>query len=206
MLSYEREIWEQGYHLVAGVDEVGRGCLAGAVVAAAVIFPVGLLIEGVKDSKKLTAFQRERLYQQILCKSISVGVGIVDERIIDTINIRQASRLAMKRAVNSLRTYPDYLLIDAETIDIDLPQKKIIRGDSLSHSIAAASIIAKVTRDRLCIQWDAMYPQYGFKKNKGYCTKGHCLALQLYGPSPLHRRSFIKKIVYEASYRQIELF
>ncbi|NLO89597.1 MAG: ribonuclease HII [Clostridia bacterium] len=208
LLEYERELWEKGYNLVAGIDEAGRGSLAGAVVAAAVILPVGLVIEGIKDSKELSPGQREKLYFQILNKSIAVAVGIVGEREIERINIKQASRLAMKKAVNSLRIYPQYLLIDAETIDSGLPQLKIIKGDKSSQSIAAASIVAKVTRDRMCIQWDALYPQYGFKKNKGYCTREHREALRKYGAAPLHRRNFVKNILCQENdkYEQISLF
>jgi len=208
LLEYERELWRKGYTLVAGIDEAGRGSLAGAVVAAAVILPVGLVIEGIKDSKELSPRQREKLYFQILNKSIAVAVGIVDEREIEKINIKQASRLAMKKAVNSLRIYPQYLLIDAETIDCNLPQLKIIKGDKLSQSIAAASIVAKVTRDRMCFQWDSLYPQYGFKKNKGYCTKEHCQALRIYGAAPLHRRNFVKSVLRQEKekYEQISLF
>jgi len=195
VLKYERELWDQGYRLVAGVDEVGRGCLAGSVVAAAVIFPVGLQIEGVKDSKQLSSHRREELYDVIISRCISVGIGMVDERTIDRINIRQAARLAMKQAVTSLKIYPDYLLIDAESVDLDLPQKKIIKGDALSHSIAAASIVAKVYRDRKCVEWDALYPGYGLQHNKGYCTREHCDALRALGPSPIHRRTFLTKIL-----------
>lgn len=195
MLTYEKELWNQGYRLVAGVDEVGRGCLAGSVVAAAVVFPIGLQIDGIKDSKQLSPHCREELYDLIMSRCVSVGIGMVDERTIDKINIRQAARLAMKRAVTSLRIYPDCLLIDAETVDLSLPQKKIIKGDSLSQSIAAASIVAKVYRDRKCVEWDALYPGYGLKRNKGYCTREHCEALRALGPSPIHRRTFLTKIL-----------
>jgi len=206
VLTYETFAWNQGYRLVAGVDEVGRGCLAGSVVAAAVIFPVGLQIEGVTDSKKLSSHRREELYESILSHCIAYGIGMVDESIIDRINIRQAARLAMKQAVISLPVQPEYLLIDAETIDIALPQMKIIKGDCLSHSIAAASIIAKVFRDRKCIEWDAQYPGYGISRNKGYCTREHCEALRLLGPSPIHRKSFLSKILPTQQEQQLSFF
>ncbi|KUK11433.1 MAG: Ribonuclease HII [Clostridia bacterium 41_269] len=208
MLEYERALWNKGYTLIAGIDEAGRGSLAGSVVAAAVILPVGLIIDGIKDSKELSPKQREELYLQILNKSIAVAVGVVNEREIEKINIKQASRLAMKKAVNSLRIYPQYLLIDAEVIDLNLPQLKIVKGDKLSQSIAAASIVAKVTRDRMCCQWDSMYPQYGFKRHKGYCTKEHCQALRVYGASPLHRKNFVKNVLQQGQERfeQISLF
>lgn len=195
MLTYESQLWEKGYQLVAGIDEAGRGCLAGGVVAAAVIFPVGLRIPDVKDSKQLTAKKREQLYQQIIAECICHGVGMVGPEIIDRINIRQAARLAMKQAVDALRTTPEFLLIDAETIDSIIPQKGIVKGDSLSHCIAAASIIAKVYRDRKCAEWDELYPGYGLKNNKGYCTREHCEALRTLGPSPIHRKSFLSKIL-----------
>ena len=195
MLTYENQLWEQGYRLVAGIDEVGRGCLAGGVVAAAVIFPVGLRIPEVKDSKQLTPKKRDELYDQILDQCISFAVSMVDERAIDSINIRQAARLAMKQAVETLSTCPEYLLIDAETIDTKLPQKGIVKGDCLSHSIAAASILAKVYRDRKCAEWDQIYPGYGLKQNKGYCTREHCEALRKLGPAPIHRKSFLSKIL-----------
>lgn len=203
MLTYEKKLWDQGYSSVAGIDEVGRGCLAGSVVAAAVIFPVGLRIEGVKDSKQLSRKKREELYNLILSQCIAYGIGIVDERTIDRINIRQAARLAMKQAVEALGTQADYLLIDAETVDLAVPQLKIIKGDSVSHSIAAASIVAKVFRDRKCLEWDCQYPGYGLAQNKGYCTKEHCAALKALGASPLHRRTFLGNILPEQRQKQL---
>lgn len=202
MLTYEHDFRRQGYRSIAGVDEAGRGCLFGDVVAAAVILPEGVVIEGVQDSKKLTEKQREKLYPIIMETAIAVGVGRVDAETIDHINIRQASRLAMKRAVEALDPEPDYLLVDAETISLPLPQTAVIHGDALSQSIAAASIVAKVTRDRLCAEWDAAYPEYGIAKHKGYATKYHREQLLAYGPSPLHRRSFLGKLFTE----QLELF
>lgn len=195
MLTFEIQLWNQGIEYIGGIDEAGRGPLCGAVVAACVIMPKSLLIEGVNDSKKISEKKREKLYDIIFEKAISVGVGIVDQDIIDKINIKQASRLAMKIASENCKVKPQYLLIDAEEIDSDISQKGIVKGDELSHSIAAASIIAKVTRDRMCIDWDRQYPQYGIAKHKGYGTKVHIAAIKEHGPCLLHRRSFIKKFV-----------
>ncbi len=198
MLLYEKEGWEQSYSRIAGVDEVGRGCLFGDVVAAAVILPEGLIIDGVNDSKKLTAKKRDALYEIIMEQALAVSVGYVDAGIIDEINIKQASRLAMKKAVEGLSQTPDYLLIDAEKVDLPLPQRAIIKGDANSQSIAAASIIAKVTRDRLCEGlWEEQYPDYGIAIHKGYATKLHREQITVLGPTPMHRRSFIGRILAE---------
>jgi len=202
MHTYENDLHSKGYRAIAGVDEVGRGCLFGDVVAAAVILPEGLVIEGVNDSKKLSEKQREELYPIIMEKALSVGIGRVDAQTVDNINIRQAARLAMKIAVESLDVKPDYLLVDAETVSVAVPQTAVIHGDALSQSIAAASIIAKVTRDRLCNEWDRLYPEYGLGKHKGYATKYHREQLLIYGASPMHRKSFLGKLFAE----QIELF
>lgn len=194
MLEFEQMAREQGYRSIAGVDEVGRGCLFGDVVAAAAILPEGWHAEGINDSKKLSAKKRNQFYLQITTEAIAWAVARVDAKTIDRINIRQASRLAMKIAVESLGAQPDYLLIDAEKIDSQIPQLPIIKGDARSQSIAAASIIAKVTRDRLCEEhWDLLYPGYGIAVHKGYATKQHRDALQELGPSPLHRKSFLKQ-------------
>ncbi len=201
MMSIETEIWRQGYKNIAFVDEVGRGCLFGDVVAAAIVFPIGLKIEGVNDSKKLSAKKRGSLFAIIKDQSIAIGIGIVSAEEIDRINIRNASKLAMKKAVENLtssngeKVVADFIMIDAENIEVDLPQKAIIKGDSLSHGIAAASIIAKVTRDRMCLEWAKDYPGYGLEKHKGYATKMHKEALLEHGASNLHRRSFLKKIL-----------
>ncbi|GGF80466.1 hypothetical protein GCM10010912_26960 [Paenibacillus albidus] len=198
LLLYEKEGWEQSYGRIAGVDEVGRGCLFGDVVAAAVILPEGLIIEGVDDSKKLTAKKRDALFEIIMEQAVAVGVGHVDSLVIDEINIKQASRLAMKKAVEALNHTPDYMLIDAEKVDLPLPQRAIIKGDANSQSIAAASIVAKVTRDRLCEGlWEELYPDYGIAIHKGYATKLHREQITLLGPTPMHRRSFIGKILAE---------
>ncbi|MCI3919046.1 ribonuclease HII [Paenibacillus sp. TRM 82003] len=206
MLTYEKELWKQGYAAIAGVDEVGRGCLFGDVVAAAVILPKGCVIEGIDDSKKLTEKRREELYPTILESAVAYGVGRVDAETIDRINIRQASRLAMKLAVEALAASPDYLLVDAESVALSLPQTAVIHGDALSQSIGAASIVAKVTRDRLCVEWDALYPEYGLAGHKGYATKLHRERLLAFGPSPLHRRSFLGKLFAERNEEQMELF
>lgn len=191
-LAYESELWSQGMTAVAGVDEVGRGCLFGDVVAAAVILPVGLVLDEVNDSKQLSEKKRDRLYDQIVAEAVAWSVARVEAEMIDTINIRQASRLAMKKAVQGLHAVPEYLLVDAETVDVPIAQTAIIKGDALSQTIAAASILAKVTRDRLCIEvWDNLYPGYGIAAHKGYATKTHREALLELGPTPLHRRSFL---------------
>jgi ribonuclease HII len=174
---------------------VGRGCLFGDVIAAAVVLHEGLLIEGVDDSKKLNEKKREYLYDVIMENALAVGVGYADAATIDLINIKQASRLAMKRALESLSLEPDFLLVDAEKVDVDIPQLSIIKGDANSQSIAAASIIAKVTRDRLCQgTWEAMYPEYGIAVHKGYATKFHRQQIVDLGPTKMHRRSFLRNI------------
>jgi ribonuclease HII len=195
MLFYEMQLWSKGTTFIAGVDEVGRGCLFGDVVAAAVIMPVGLHLEGVKDSKMLREKQREVLYELILSNALAVGIARVDAQTIDRINIREASRLAMKQAVLALQVTPDELLIDAESIQLPIKQQSIIHGDALSQSIAAASIVAKVTRDRLCLEWDSQYPEYGLRKHKGYATKVHREQLLIYGATSMHRKTFIKKLL-----------
>lgn len=201
MLTIENEIYDEGYEHIACIDEVGRGCLAGDVVACAVIMPKGLKIEGVRDSKKLTAKKREELYDIIIEKAIGVGIGSVDCKTIDDINIKRSTHLAMKRAISNIRdkegkeVKTDFLLIDAERLDLDLPQKSVIKGDDRCHGIAAASIIAKVYRDRLCNEWAKEYNGYGIERNKGYGTKEHRQALIEKGPTPIHRMSFLKNII-----------
>lgn len=202
LLMYEREYWSRYTH-IAGIDEVGRGCLFGDVVAAAVILPEGLVIEGINDSKKLSAKKRETLYDLIMEQALAVGVGLVDAETIDRINIKQAARLAMKMAIEQLAVTPQFLLVDAEKVECDIPQRAIIKGDANSQSIAAASIIAKVTRDRLCEgEWETRYPEYGIAVHKGYATKFHREQLQLHGPTSMHRRSFLKNMEIE----QLSLF
>jgi ribonuclease HII len=204
MLNYEQSLWKQDFKLIAGVDEVGRGCLFGDVVAAAVILPPGLVLEEVNDSKKLSPKRREQQYEIIRQEALGIGVGIIDVRTIEQINIKQAARLAMKQAVEMLIPLPDYLLIDAEKVNVDIPQLAVIHGDTLSQSIAAASIIAKVTRDRMCIEWDLEYPDYGIALHKGYATKLHREKLIELGSTDMHRKTFLKKILLGA--QQQELF
>jgi ribonuclease HII len=191
LLTFERQARTNGFLLVAGIDEAGRGPLAGPVVAAAVILPAGLLIKGVNDSKKLSPDTRERLFDAIMSQALSVGIGMGSAELIDRINILQATRHAMLEAVSQLAPQPDYLLIDGiSTINSPIPQKTIKKGDSLSLSIAAASIIAKVTRDRLMRELDSIHPGYGFSGHKGYGSALHMEAIRRLGPSPVHRLTF----------------
>jgi ribonuclease HII len=189
-LRYEKQAWETGARLVAGVDEVGRGSLFGCVVAGAVILDPTYRIRGLRDSKLLLPERREVLAQRIREHCIGWAVAAVDVARIDQINIYHASRAAMREAMMRLAPVPDHLLIDAVKIDCDLPQKPIIHGDALSASIAAASILAKVERDRIMCEWDAVFPAYGLASHKGYSTPKHLAALREWGPTPLHRQSF----------------
>jgi len=191
MWFFEKEATENGYKDIAGIDEAGRGPLAGPVVSAAVILPPTFTISGVIDSKKLSVKQRAQLYDKIYAHAVAIGIGIVDPVEIDRINILQASLLAMAIAVDNLNPQPDCLLIDGTfRISSQLPQKPIAKGDSLSVSIAAASIIAKVTRDRLMESYHLYYPNFDFAQHKGYPTKAHREAIRKFGCSPIHRRSF----------------
>jgi len=191
MLTYETALYERGYRSIAGVDEAGRGPLAGPVVAAAVILYQDIIIPGIDDSKKLSESHREFLYEEIRQKAAGYGVGIVSEEIIDQINILQASLEAMKIAVCKLSVKPDFVLVDGNhSPDVNLPVEALPHGDSLSMSVAAASIVAKVTRDRIMRKLDRMYPQYGFVRNKGYPTAQHLAALDEFGPCEIHRRSY----------------
>jgi ribonuclease HII len=189
-LRYEKKASLEGAHLVAGVDEVGRGSLFGCVVAAAVILDPNYRIRGLRDSKLLPRERREILAQRIREHCLGYAIAAVDSARIDQINIYHASKLAMLEAVRALQPAPDHLLIDALCIDCNLPQQPIIHGDALSASIAAASILAKVERDRLISEWDPIFPAYGLASNKGYSTPRHIAALREFGPSPLHRQSF----------------
>lgn len=197
--KYETEAYENGFSLICGVDEAGRGPLAGPVCAAAVILPRDLEIEGLNDSKKLSDKRRRALYDIITEQAAAYGIAMVDERVIDEINILQATFLAMRQAVQQLSEKPALALVDGnrEPDFGDIPVKTIIKGDSLSANIAAASILAKVTRDRFMEQQDAIYPQYGFAVHKGYGTKAHYEALRQYGACPIHRRTFLKKFYGE---------
>jgi len=188
---FETEARRCGYRLVAGLDEAGRGPLAGPVVAAAVMLPRRCLLAGLNDSKQLTEAERERLYDEIHRRAVGIGVGQASEREIDAMNILEATRLAMGRAIQALPSVPDYLLLDAiELPVIHLPQRAIIKGDALSVSIAAASVVAKVTRDRLMGEYHRQYPQYNFQAHKGYGTAEHLRMLAAHGPCAIHRRSF----------------
>jgi ribonuclease HII len=179
--------------IIAGVDEAGRGPLCGPVVACAVIMPKGIVIEGVNDSKKLTEKKREMLYDIIIQKALSYSIFFVDNETIDKINILNATMLAMENAINNLSIKPDLVLIDGnQSRGITTKNKTIIKGDSKSHSIACASILAKVSRDRFMLEWDKMYPEYGFSKHKGYGTKAHYEAILKYGILPIYRKTFLK--------------
>ncbi|MBS6441701.1 MAG: ribonuclease HII [Coprobacillus sp.] len=194
MLTYEKEFFEQGYHLIVGCDEAGRGPLAGPVVAAACILPSDYHNEDINDSKKLTDKKRRALLDEIENHAIAFGIGIVSAEKIDEINIYQASRLAMNMAIENMAHQFDLVLTDAMPLfGYDVPVIDIIKGDARAQCIAAASIIAKVTRDEMMESLDELYPQYGFDKHKGYGTKAHYQALDQFGPSPVHRLSFLKK-------------
>ncbi len=194
MLDYEKRYENL---LIAGIDEAGRGPLAGPVVCACVIMPLDedKIIEGIDDSKKLSPKKREMLYEKIIKTALAYSIVEIDVKTIDLINILNATKLGMKKALESLGILPDLVLIDAVEIDTLVKQENIIKGDTLSYNIAAASILAKVYRDRLMCELDAKYPQYNFAKHKGYGTKDHLLLLKKFGKCPLHRDSFIKKII-----------
>jgi ribonuclease HII len=189
-LKFEKLAWASGAKLVAGVDEVGRGSLFGPVVAAAVILDSGYRIRGLRDSKLLLADRREVLAERIREHAIAYAIAAVDAARVDQVNIYQASRIAMQEAVSQLNPAAEHLLVDAMKLHCDLPQRAIIHGDALSASIAAASIVAKVERDRMISEWDPVFPVYGLRSNKGYSTPKHLAALREHGPSPLHRQSF----------------
>lgn len=190
MKEFENELYESGIKYIAGIDEVGRGPLVGPVVTAAVILPRDFYDERINDSKKLTEKKRELLYDVIMENAVSVGIGISSEDVIDDINILEATKKAMIEAVNNLSVKPEHLLIDAVKLNVDIPQTSIIKGDAKSESIAAASIIAKVTRDRMMIELDKEHPEYDFKHNKGYGTKKHIDAIEKYGILKEHRKTF----------------
>ena len=181
LLVYEKELYDKGISLIAGVDEVGRGPLIGPVVACAVILPVNYHLEGLNDSKKLSEKKRNLFYDILIKDAICYGIGIIDAKKIDEVNIYEATKLAMKEAISKLSVKPEYVLIDAMKLDLDIPSLSIIKGDAKSESIAAASVIAKVTRDRMMDELDVLYPEYGFKSHKGYPTKKHLEAIKKYG-------------------------
>ncbi|MGC3941376.1 ribonuclease HII [Streptococcus koreensis] len=190
MLTYEKELYAQGIQLIAGVDEVGRGPLAGPVVAAAVILPKNCKIPGLNDSKKIPKSKHQAIYQAVLDQAISVGIGVKDNHVIDQVNIYEATKLAMLEAIHELDPQPQHLLIDAMKLDLPISQTSIIKGDANSLSIAAASIVAKVTRDQMMAAYDQEYPGYDFAQNAGYGTTKHLEGLEKQGVSPIHRRSF----------------
>ena len=206
--EFEKKLYSEGLKYIAGIDEAGRGPLAGPVVVGIAMMKPDSFIEGVNDSKKISEKKREQLYEQITSEAISYGIGIIDQKEIDEINILQATKKGLTTAIKDMEaklakkpeleiTKPDAILVDALTkIDTDgIPYKSIIHGDAISYSIACASIIAKVTRDRIMRQWDEIYPQYGFAKHKGYGTAAHIKAIKEYGPCALHRASFIKNFI-----------
>ena len=193
----EESLYSSKIKYICGIHEAGRGPLAGPVVVGAVILPVDSLIEGVNDSKKISEKKRERVFEEIVSTAISYSTGIVDQRTIDEINILNATKLAVKKAIEGLEIKPDLILVDALTgiETFGIPYKSIIKGDAKEYSIAAASIIAKVTRDRMMLEWDKVFPEYGFAKHKGYGTASHIQALKENGPCMLHRKTFIKNFI-----------
>lgn len=194
LYAYENELRSQGYEVICGVDEAGRGPLAGPVCAAACVLPAGLVIEGLNDSKKLSEKRREALYDQITAQALAWAVCLVDEKVIDEINILQATCRAMRGAVEKLTLRPDLCLVDGNRDPgLGLPTRTVVKGDATCASVAAASILAKVTRDRLMLEYDKTYPGYGFAVHKGYGTKAHYAAVAELGLCPIHRRSFFKK-------------
>ena len=190
LYKYEKELYNKGLKLIGGVDEVGRGPLIGSVVAACVVLPKNFKLEGLTDSKKLSEKKRDEFYKVIKEKAIAIGIGIVDEKKIDEINIYEATKIAMKEAIKNTNIKLDHVLIDAMPLDIDVPTTSIIKGDAKSISIAAASVIAKVTRDKMMYDLDKVYPMYDLKNNKGYGTKKHIEAIKKYGITKYHRITF----------------
>ena len=195
MLDYEKKYYDKGIVLVAGVDEAGRGPLAGPVCVASVIMPQDNIIEEINDSKKLSEKKREKLYDQIINTAICYHIELIDNKIIDDINILNATKLGMKKCIENLEIVPEIAIIDAVKIETNIPTDSVISGDALSYNVAAASILAKVTRDRLMVELDSQYPEYNFKQHKGYGTKAHIEALKKYGKCPIHRDSFIGNFV-----------
>ena len=206
LLKYEKKLYKENISLIAGVDEVGRGPLVGPVVAAAVILPKNYKLEGLNDSKKLSEKKREKLFPIIMKDAIAVGIGEVSAEEIDKINIYEASRKAMMIAIDNLSVKPEYILVDAMPLFIDTPHEAIIHGDALSLSIAAASVIAKVTRDKMMIELDQKHPEYGFKKHKGYPTKLHLENLKKYGPLKNYRFTYgpVRDLIIKESCDEIE--
>lgn len=207
LYQYEEQLEDLGIKYIAGVDEVGRGPLAGPVVVAAVILPLNLRIKGINDSKKLSLKKRNELYKIILNEALAVNVSFIDERVIDEINIYEATKKGMLEAISGLKIKPEHVLIDAMPLrELDIAHTSIIHGDALSASIGAASIIAKVTRDEYMDKMDIKYPNYGFKHHKGYCTKEHLEALEKYGPCEIHRKSFAPVKKFYTKQLTLDLF
>ncbi|MGO2244733.1 MAG: ribonuclease HII [Pseudolactococcus laudensis] len=198
LLAYERQLYTQNVSLIAGIDEVGRGPLAGPVVTAAVILPENCKIPGLNDSKQIPKAHHQAVYDSVMTEALAVGIGIIDNHIIDQVNIYEATKLAMLQAIKHLELKPEHLLIDAMSLDIDIPQTSLIKGDAKSMSIAAASIVAKVTRDKIMSDYEQKYPGYDFAHNAGYGTKKHLEALAKQGFTDIHRQSFepIKSMVH----------
>lgn len=190
LYKYEKELYKNGCKYIGGVDEVGRGPLIGSVVAACVVLPFDFALDGLTDSKKLSEKKRDKFYKIIWEKAIAIGIGIVDEKVIDEVNIYEATKIAMKKAICDTNIKLDHVLIDAMPLDIDVPTTSIIKGDAKSISIAAASVIAKVTRDKMMYELDKIYPMYDLANNKGYGTKKHIEAIKKYGITKYHRLSF----------------
>ena len=203
MLRYEKDLYSKGTFLIAGVDEVGRGPLAGPVVAAAVILPKNCKIKGLNDSKKIPKKKHEEIFQAVKDNALAIGIGIMDNHVIDKVNIYEATKLAMKEAISQLEPQSEHLLIDAMKLDLPISQTSIIKGDANSLSIAAASIVAKVTRDKIMADYDQEFPGYDFSQNAGYGTAKHLEGIDKHGITPIHRTSFepIKTIVSETSKR-----
>ncbi|MCO4648378.1 ribonuclease HII [Streptococcus infantarius subsp. infantarius] len=202
MLRYEKELYQAGYEAIGGIDEVGRGPLAGPVVTACVILPKNCKIKHLNDSKKIPKKHHEEIYEEVLARALGVGIGVIDNNVIDDINIYEATKVGMLQAIDQIKgqvTKPDYLLIDAMYLDTDIPQQSLIKGDANSLSIAAASIVAKVTRDRMMADYAKEYPGYAFEKNVGYGTKDHLVGLKEHGITPIHRKTFepIKSMLKE---------
>lgn len=206
MLEYENNLYNEGVTLIAGVDEVGRGPLIGPVVACACILPVNFYHKDIKDSKKLSEKKREEMYKIIKENAISIGLGIVSEKVIDEVNIYEATKIAMKEAIKNLNITPEHILIDAMKLELNIPSTSIIKGDAKSESIAAASIIAKVTRDHMLDEMDKEYPMYDLKNNNGYGTKKHLEALKTHGPCKYHRVSYspVRNALNEKNTKTIE--
>ena len=206
MLEYENNLYKEGVTLIAGVDEVGRGPLIGPVVACACILPVNFYHKDIKDSKKLSEKKREEMYKIIKENAMSIGLGIVSEKVIDEVNIYEATKIAMKEAIKNLNITPEHVLIDAMKLELNVPSTSIIKGDAKSESIAAASIIAKVTRDHMLDEMDKEYPMYDLKNNKGYGTKKHLEALKTHGPCKYHRVSYspVRNALNEKNTKTIE--